>query len=306
MQIKAQDQVFSHFFLNTIAMNPANTGSANDPRLCLHYRNQWPALGNAFITYQGSYDQFYDKIHSGLGLNFTRDNMASGTITSTNVDFMYSYRFKVMRNLTVQTGLQASLQSYGTNFRQFNSATNNELLTSTSAINPDFGAGILGISRFSEIGFSIYHLNSGFIKLSNNFVSTPFLFSFYYSRDFKLTNDRINSNGGLTASPAIMAVSQGLSTFVDIGTNFEKDNLSVGIWLRNNLPIQLNSIIFSAGISLANINFYYSYDYQVPSLNNYQPFTGAHEITIIKFLRKNPKSKRFAPIKCPDNIPNVQ
>ena len=55
--VMAQDPEFTQFYANQLYLNPAFAGSARCPRLCLNYRNQWPALTGTFITYSASYDQ---------------------------------------------------------------------------------------------------------------------------------------------------------------------------------------------------------------------------------------------------------
>src|ERR1700743_2859484 len=48
---KAQDPGFSQFFASPLSLNPALTGKFNGVlRVAGNYRNQWPAINNAFIT----------------------------------------------------------------------------------------------------------------------------------------------------------------------------------------------------------------------------------------------------------------
>src|SRR5215469_6509866 len=47
----AQDPGFSQFFASPLTLNPALTGKFNGVvRVAGNYRNQWPAINNAFIT----------------------------------------------------------------------------------------------------------------------------------------------------------------------------------------------------------------------------------------------------------------
>src|ERR1700742_860097 len=53
----AQDPSFSQFFASPLTLNPALTGKFNGAiRVAGNYRNQWPAISNAFITSTASVD----------------------------------------------------------------------------------------------------------------------------------------------------------------------------------------------------------------------------------------------------------
>ncbi|HKK66993.1 MAG TPA: type IX secretion system membrane protein PorP/SprF, partial [Bacteroidales bacterium] len=64
----AQDAHFSQFYANPLYLNPAFAGSDKCPRVNLNYRNQWPALGQTYVTYSLSYDQHVNAIQGGAGL----------------------------------------------------------------------------------------------------------------------------------------------------------------------------------------------------------------------------------------------
>src|SRR5271155_1875135 len=53
----AQDPGFSQFFASPLTLNPALTGKFDGVvRVAGNYRNQWPAINNAFITSTASVD----------------------------------------------------------------------------------------------------------------------------------------------------------------------------------------------------------------------------------------------------------
>ena len=87
---QAQDPVFSHFFANSLHLNPSLAGIEGPARVYIGYRNQWPNAGGAFITYQAAYDQYIDKIQGGLGVRLLNDQQG-GVINTYNLDVMYSY-----------------------------------------------------------------------------------------------------------------------------------------------------------------------------------------------------------------------
>jgi len=300
--LKAQDPFFSQYFLNLVNTNPATVGSSNERRVSLQYRNQWPSLGNAFITYQGSYDQYIKSIHSGIGLNIMRDNIGGGTLTSTNVDLIYSYRTKIRSGFTIQYGLQASFLFRSLNVDNLPVAFNDKL-TSSQTSQPDLSIGFLGMSRNSEIGLSINHLNTGVVKFNVGFINDPIKFSVFYSRRIKIyDSDKVQENGFLLI-PSFNVNLQGQSIMLNYGAGIEKSNIFAGMWIRNNLiPVQFSTLIFSVGYLFDNLRLGYSYDYSLLSLNNVTPITGAHEVSLILIIPTDPHSKRYGPVNsvnCP-------
>jgi type IX secretion system PorP/SprF family membrane protein len=297
-QVKSQDPSFSQFFLNSINLNPAYAGSANVQRVFLQYRNDWPEFSNAFVTFQGSYDQFFKSFNSGIGFNILRDNQAGGILTSTNVDFIYAYRFKINSDFHMQAGLQTTFQFIASNFGNFN--TNPDNLASLQSTQPDFSIGFLGMARNSQIGLSVHHLNSGYLSFDySNFVKSPLKISLFYSRNIKIRTTSTAKENGFILTPSILVQRQDQSLMVNYGAGATYNMMFFGVWLRNNFPFQVTSIIFSTGITFNNIRLGYSYDYSMLSLNNLTPITGAHEISLIYIIPRDPKADRYGPVKCP-------
>ena len=87
---KAQDAHFSQFYANPLYLNPALAGAENCPRLTLNYRNQWPGLGQTYVTYSVGYDQFVSAIHGGIGFHLLHDNQAKGAFSTSQVNAMYA------------------------------------------------------------------------------------------------------------------------------------------------------------------------------------------------------------------------
>ena len=87
--IQAQDPAFSQFFASPLTLNPALTGKFNGQlRVAGNYRNQWPAVNNAFITSTVSVDGsiLADRLSEndawGIGIMAMSDKTASGILTS--------------------------------------------------------------------------------------------------------------------------------------------------------------------------------------------------------------------------------
>ena len=61
--VYSQDPQFTQFYANSLHLNPALAGKDLSPRFHSGYRNQWPEIKNAYVTYNLEYDDFIDKIH---------------------------------------------------------------------------------------------------------------------------------------------------------------------------------------------------------------------------------------------------
>ncbi len=92
---QAQDAQFSQFYANPLFLNPALAGFTECGRVNLNYRNQWPALANAYITYSASYDQNLPSINSGFGVLAMSDRQGDGALVRNSISAFYSYQLQV-------------------------------------------------------------------------------------------------------------------------------------------------------------------------------------------------------------------
>ena len=99
LQVYSQDPVLSHFYANSIQMNPSLAGIEGPAKVYIGYRNQWPNSISSFITYQASYDQYIEKLHGGIGVKVLNDKQGDGIFNLYNLDVMYSYQFMASRKL---------------------------------------------------------------------------------------------------------------------------------------------------------------------------------------------------------------
>jgi type IX secretion system PorP/SprF family membrane protein len=294
INIQSQDPLFSQFFYNPIYLNPANAGLANDPHIFLSYRNQWPAFGSTFVTYQAGYDQYIKSIQGGLGINFVRDNMVGGIIKKTRVDLIYARRFKLNFDWNMQAGLQTSFKFFGVDATSLNVA-----LPSYNTTQFDVGTGVIFYSRRTQLGLSVDHLNTGYIKINPTFIPAPFKISLFYTSNIKISNPRVINSREYILSPALLVERQGNSMYVNYGMGLRYLNVLGGLFVRTNVPLQFTNAIFAVGITLGNWQLGYSYDYNILWLKNMMPFTGAHEITISATFPPDPKRQRYGPVPCP-------
>src|SRR4051794_24613757 len=79
---KAQDIQFSQFYANVLYMNPAFAGSAHLSRAIFHQRIQWPTLDAKYITSSISFDHYFEKARSGVGVIVLKDWQGANTLSS--------------------------------------------------------------------------------------------------------------------------------------------------------------------------------------------------------------------------------
>src|SRR4030095_7348775 len=64
----AQDAHFTQFYAAPTYLSPAFAGTSLQSRFSMIYRDQWPAIPGAFVTYAAAYDHYLSQANSGLGV----------------------------------------------------------------------------------------------------------------------------------------------------------------------------------------------------------------------------------------------
>ena len=76
--------------------------------------------------------------------------------------------------------------------------------------------------------------------------------------------------------------------------------LFAGLWGRQNIPLNISSVIMVVGYSSETFRLGYSYDFSVLNTNQGVGNTGAHEVTFsLKFQYKSGQRSRRRAIKFP-------
>ena len=116
--LSAQDPYFSQFFMNPVYMNPAYAGTMKVPRAGVQYRNQWPAMSNAYTTYFASFDTYLPRIKSGIGLLMYQDVQGDGIFTQSSFKAIYSKEIQINQDWTMYGSLTAGAQMNALNFNR--------------------------------------------------------------------------------------------------------------------------------------------------------------------------------------------
>src|SRR5260370_24177393 len=101
----AQDPEFSQYYAAPLYLNPAFTGTTDDHRFIMNYRNQWPNVARGYQTVAVSYDYNLYQYNSGIRFLATLDKAGTAGMKSTQFNFLYYYNFYLSHKGEVLLGL---------------------------------------------------------------------------------------------------------------------------------------------------------------------------------------------------------
>ncbi len=313
--VKAQDPEFSQFYANPLYLNPAMAGTAECARINLNYRNQWPSLTKAFITYNISYDQNLSSINSGFGMLVTNDRQGDGALNTTMASLIYTYNLQVTQGLYIRFGVKGTYYQQRLDWDKLIFA--DQINPINGSIDPvsdqpppeksnistvDFSAGtVLNYYDKFMIGFAADHLTQPDISFYDN-SSNKLLIRYTVHGGVAINLSRgtlghINYSD-IALEPHILYMRQGDFQQINGGLYVTRKPVVLGVWFRHNFQ-NPDAVVFLVGLSFKNINFGYSYDMGVSSTGG--GVLGAHEISFSwNFcILKEDKKRRIRAIKSP-------
>jgi type IX secretion system PorP/SprF family membrane protein len=300
ISLKGQDASFSQYYANKLYFNPAFAGTSRCPRFIMQYRNQWPMIPGAYVTYSSSFDAHVPAIHGGVGILITNDRSGKGLLSTTNICGMYSYEATVSRELTLKFAVQATYIQKTIDWSQviFGDMIDSQYgyVYTTKEKEPiptrgyaDFSAGILGYGTNYYFGAAVHHLtepDEGFLKDSES--PLP--------RKYTLHGGvviRIDQAGHNVVYPSILFQHQARISQFNLGIYTKiKDSFVGGLWYRMN-----DSFIILMGVEQKSFTFGFSYDITVSKLS--MQSAGAMELSASYVFGCSPEKKRSRPINCP-------
>lgn len=309
----SQDYTYSQFYANPIYLNPALAGSAYCPRIILNYRNQWPSLPAAFVSYGASYDQFSELLSGGLGIQFNYNKSGEASLNEFQVTGMYAYQLHISENIEANLALQAGFGQRSMNWDNLIFASRIDQNTGdlipagpppanfTGNVNyVDFATGvIIGFDEKYFVGAAVHHLSQpdiGFISESNNLLNMKITVHAGANFGTESRGYQRSYRSSLQISPNILYQQQGAFRHLNLGTYVTFEPLVVGLWYRHAFE-NPDAIIISIGLQHDNIQLGYSYDYTVSAMTIASG--GAHEVTLAWTFDCDKKRKRSRAIKCP-------
>ena len=294
----AQDPQFSQYYAAPLYLNPAFTGTSEDHRFIANYRNQWPNAARGFVTYAFSYDVNLNHYNSGVGFLATVDQAGTAGMRSSQLNFLYSYKWNISSKWVVSAGL-----NFGYAFRsidlnrlifgdqlQFDSDGNvptddQALFNLGNTQYFDFNSGVLAYNKNFWFGFSASHINTPNRSLIDQEAEVPLKTSFHGGVRIPLYGGPFKKEHISVLAPSFVYKKQGHFDQLDIGVHFLYDPIMMGVWYRG-IPLQQNvrdnisqdAMVVILGFQFEKIELGYSYDFTVSELG---PISGgAHEVAV--------------------------
>ncbi|MDA3823489.1 MAG: PorP/SprF family type IX secretion system membrane protein [Bacteroidales bacterium] len=312
MQLCSQDPVMSHYYANSLQLNPSLAGVEGPARVYVGYRNQWPSSGNSFVTYQTTYDQYIDKLHGGLGVRVLNDRQGNGIFNAYNLDVMYAYHLNASRKLSFSGALQAGIgqRSFHPGSLVFGDmidpltggfnagATSENPLSPGNKFYPDFATGFSAFYTIFYGGVSVHHLLSPVVSELPEGNRLPRKYTAHVGAVISI-KERRRGQELMKLSPNLVFIQQLRTQQLAYGLDMIYEDFLLGIWTRHDLFFNYGDLIFTAGYSANNLRFRYSYDVKLSSPTIRLPNMGAHEISLLITYENLNKRNKHRTIKCP-------
>lgn len=307
----AQDAAFSQYYANPVYLNPALSGSRLCPRINLNYRNQWPAIGNGFVTYNVSYDQYIEELSGGIGLLMQSDQLSDNYMRN-KVSFAYAYRLTINRSILMNVALQGGVGQHQLKWEELVfedqiSLPNGTISPGTEVppdkttiFYPDFSAGfVFSHNANTYFGAAFHHITQPDISFyEEGMAPLDLAITIHAGTLIDLEKSQIqHDEERLAISPNILYRQQGNFRQMNVGMYLNKFPFSAGLWLRHNFE-QSDALMVLIGLKYEKIRIGYSYDITLSSLAG--STGGAHEISVAWLLNCREKRSKTKTINCPE------
>ncbi len=302
--LHSQDLTYSQFYANPLYLNPALAGAESCPRIHLNYRNQWPSLPGAFVSYAASFDGYSDFLHGGYGIQFDYNKAGEAAISRMAVNAMYAYRLLISEKFTGHLAVQAGYGQRSLQWKELIFASGNNPATDDPDFTGnlsylDFATGFLiGYGEKYFFGGAVHHLSQPDIAFAGN-GEFPLNMKITVHGGANVGGERRRGRSGgaqVMISPNVLYQQQGQYRHLNLGSYFTVEPFVAGIWYRHAFE-NPDAVIISLGLSGEQYRIGYSYDYTLSGLSNASG--GAHEISLAWIFDCDKKRKRPRAIKCP-------
>jgi len=307
--VSGQDLAFSQYYANPIYLNPALAGNMVSPRIKFNYRNQFPSLGNHYVSYSVSGDTYIHAISGGVAVLATAD--MTGPLATYSGSAVYSYALKINEHLSLNTALQAGYLQYRLNweklvFEDMIVPSTGEVLSGTEKSPDRLNIGDIDFSTGMVLGYKQqYYMGAAF-----HHIAMPDL-SFYLGNTSRL-DMRITIHAGglfylekdwygndskrLSFSPNLVYMQQGNFHQLNSGVYVNYYPFVTGLWLRHNFE-NPDALIVLLGFQQPEYKIGYSFDFTLSKMGI--PAGGAHELSFAWFLPTIKKEFKYKAIKSP-------
>ena len=304
----AQDPHFTQFYAAPTYLSPAFAGTTVQNRFALQFRDQWPSIPGAFVSYNLAADSYLGNLNSGIGFIATRDQAGSGGLSSTSFAFQYAYEIRLKHKVFLRPALQLGYASRSVNYSKliFNDQLSRggdvatyEYYDGRKKGYSDIGSGLLLFTPQLWFGLALQHMNEPNQSLLESEAALPRQFNMHGGYRFKLRSGGMVRKNQQSIVAAFNYRAQEKFDQLDIGAYYERDPIFAGLWYRG-LPLKSyqpgyannDAISVLVGFKAGDWRFGYSYDITISRLA--MNSGGAHEITTILELADRRKKRSMA------------
>lgn len=259
-----QEQIYTHYDMNSLSVNPAYAGSNAKTTVSLLSRRQWTSLSGApnYNTLTASHALNND---FAMGLTVKQGSIGEFKNTSPlnemNVSVNLAYHKTLTNKLRLAVGLKLGYFNYSFDISKLDLYQNIDPIFSQRAYNinaPSTGFGTYLYSENSFIGFSCPQMI--FIKSDETNYSNINHYQVTAGHVYKITNDE-----GVKFTTQIRYTADAPMQ-MDFNTHYFKDNIgSVGLFYRTEGDVGL---MFMGEIK-KNLKLFYSWDSKIKPINEY-------------------------------------
>jgi type IX secretion system PorP/SprF family membrane protein len=307
--VSGQDAVFSQFYANPVYLNPALAGNVICPRIALNYRNQYPALGGNYVTYNAAADMYVKSFSGGMAVIATSDR--TGPLASISGNIAYAYHLRLTQKLRMNAALQAGYYQLRLNwdnlvFEDMIVPSTGEIISGSEAQpsklnvgDVDFSTGlVLGYDERFYLGAAAHHItNPDLAFYQGNISRLSTRFTIHAGGIFSLKQAIPGrENDDFSLSPNLVYIQQGKFHQLNGGMYLNFYPFVTGLWFRHNFE-NPDAAIIMLGFQQPTFKVGYSFDCTVSKLG--MPPGGTHEISFVWYLPCPKKDFQYKAIKCP-------
>jgi type IX secretion system PorP/SprF family membrane protein len=299
MSVKAQDPIFTQYFMVPETINPGFTGFLETTNTGVLHRTQWPNLDFRVDTDFGFFNTWREEMNSGFGVTLMnhRENFTNYSFSQAN--FTYAYRVQLNDDWYFRPAIEAGFGNKSFGFQnliledQIN--INNATINSTS-IDPlrlrekvnffDLSAGMLFNNEKAWFGATLKHLNKPNISFSQTGnLPLEMFFSANAGVELKLADyiDIINLPYETKILLTTNFMKQGDYSRLDLGTGIIFKKIFFGVTAATN-PVKnsgnshfLTSLNAFGGLHYEHFKFGYSYDFNTSKIGR---TGGVYELSV--------------------------
>lgn len=292
--LMAQDAEYSQFYANPLYLNPGFTGTSDQTRISVNYRNQWPQQGSTYASYSVALDRYSEKLKGGIGFQAHNSHERNGIVEKTSLKLFYSHHLKFNPRFFFDLGLSAGLTYKSLDYQNLifpdmiNQLTgeryvgSGEIPENSNLLYPDFSVGFIGQYDSFYGGVAVDHLSQPdeSVFIGDNRGKLPMKFTVHFGvKSYRWHRGLLSRR--FTLSPNLIYQRQADFSQLNVGMYLLEKSFSGGIWYRQTSGVQPESLILMVGIMRPKFKVGYSYDHTLSKLSNYT--YGAHEISLILF-----------------------